>query len=395
MSAEHVSRWSRRHVAVGALFLTAWQAVLVLGGPHRTGVVLGLYGFVVHTVVGKGYALVPTYFDRSLAAPRGPAVTLPLLTLGAVGLAAAPADAVPAVVGVVGAACWALGAAVFVGTLVASIGNNLSGRETATGPENADRQRVDRVANAFVPVVLGYLLVGAYETLAVTAGLPSLTGSVAGASHLLAAGVGALLIFAVGFRLLPRFLVSAPPRPLVAVVLPAGAVGPALVAGNLYGGTWFRAGAVVEAVAVIGFALSYVVLFGRSDRRRVGFYGPLAGVCLGVAGVALGVVFAFTVVPTGGPAAHSLLNLLGFLGLTVVGVAYQFYPPGVGSFPGATDRTALLSILCLAVGVVVAATAALAGVDVARTGGHLLGLVGAGLYSYLLLGLFRERYGNR
>ena len=382
-------------MVVGALFLTAWQGVLLFEGPHRTGVVLGLYGFVLHTIAGKGYALVPTYFDRSLATPRGPAVTLPLLTLGTLGLAAAPAGAVPAVVGIVGAACWALGASVFVGVLVASIGDNLSGRETATGAESADRQWVDRVANAVVPVVLGYLLVGAYETLAVTAGLPSLTGRVAGASHLLAAGVGALLIFAVGFRLLPRFLASTPPRPLVAVVLPAGAVGPALVAGNLWGGLWFRLGAVVEAVAVVGFALSYLVLFGRSDRRRVGFYGPLAGVVLGIAGVTLGLHFAFTTAPTGGRTAHALLNLLGFLGLTVVGVAYQFYPPGVGSFPGATDRTALVSILCLAVGVVVAAAAALADIDVARTAGHLLSLLGAGLYCYLLLGLFRERYGGR
>ena len=396
MSAERVSRWSRRHVVVGAFFLTAWQAALLLDAPHRTGVVLGLYGFVLHTVVGKGYTLVPTYFDRSLASPRAPAVTLPLLTVGTVGLAVASTANVPRVVGVGGAACWALGAVVFVGVIGSSISDNPVGRETATGETNADRRWVDRVANAFVPVVLGYLLVGAYETLAITGVFPSLTGSgAAGASHLLAAGVGALLVFAVGFRLLPRFLVSSPPRPLVGAVLLTGAVGPALVAGNLWAGTWFRLGAVVEAVAVGGFALAYLVLFVRSDRRRVGLYGPLAGVTFGVAGVALGLVFAFVTVPAGGRTAHYLLNLLGFLGLTVVGVAYQFYPPAAGSFLGATNRTALGSLCGLTVGLVLAASGALAGVELVETGGYLFTLAGATLYSYVLVRLFREQGARR
>jgi hypothetical protein len=301
---------------------------------------------------------------------------------------------VPAAVGVAGAAGWAAGASVLVGALGWTVRGNLTGRETGTGEASADRRRVDRFANAFVPVVLCYLLAGAYETVAVAAGLPTLAGrGAAGATHLLAAGAATLLVFAVGFRLLPRFLVSSPPPALVAAVLPAGAVGPALVAGDLWGGVWFRVGAAVEAVAVAGFALAYVALFARSEKRRVGLYGPLAGAVAGVAGVALGAQFAFAGVPPGGVVAHYRLNLLGFLGLTVVGLAYQFYPPAVGTFPGADDRTALVSLACLAAGVGTEAAASLAGVAAGATLGRLLALAGAGLYASLLFGLFRERYG--
>jgi len=395
MSAERISRWARRHVLVGAAFLVAWQAAALAGAPRRTGVVLGLYGFVLHTVAGKGYALVPSYFDRSLAVPRAPAASLPLLALGTVGLAAAPVPAVPSAVAVAGGVCWALGVAVLAGALGWSVRDNLTGRETATGEANADRRGVDRIANAFVPVVLAYLLAGAAGTAAVAAGRPPAGLGTAGVSHLLGAGGAALLVFAVGFRLLPRFLASTPPRPLVAVVLPAGAVGPALLAATLRGGRWFRVGAAAEAVAVVGFALAYAVLFARSDRRRIGLYGPLLGALLGVAGVVLGLRFAFVGSIPGGVAAHYRLNLAGFLGLTVVGVAYQFYPPAVGSFPGATDRTALTSLACLAAGVVAGAAGSLAGAARVAAAGHLLALAGAGLYAYLLAGLFRERYGGR
>ncbi|MGB9955666.1 hypothetical protein ACOZ4B_04655 [Haloferax prahovense] len=395
MSAERVSQGARRHVATAALFLVAWQAAVLVDAPHRSGVVLGLYGFVLHTVAGKGYALVPSYFARTLSHPWAPAASLPLLSLGTVGLAVAPFDDIPSVVGIAGAVCWALGVLVFVGTVGWTVRDNLTGRETGTGEVNTDRRWVDRTANAFVPVVFAYLVAGAYETVAVSAALPTLTGrGMAGASHLLAAGVGALLVFAVGFRLLPRFLVSSPPVVLVIAVLTAGAVGPVLVAGNLWGGTWFRVGAVAESIAVGGFAIAYISLFFRSERRRVGLYGPLVGVVMGVVGVALGAHFAFTGGSPGWSIAHYRLNLLGFLGLTIVGVTYQFYPPAVGTFSGANDRTALASMGCLAAGLGVEAYGSLAGFDVGTVVGRFLALIGASLYAYLLLRLFQERYGR-
>jgi len=160
-----------------------------------------------------------------------------------------------------------------------------------------------------------------------------------------------------------------------------------------------------------GFAAAYGLLYLRTDRDRVGFHGPLVGVVAGLVAVALGLHFAF-----GSPAgslisAHYRLNLLGFLGLTIVGVTYQFYPPTVGRFPGAGDRLALLTIALFAGGLVLelggalaaevsgtssggAATLAVGSTNLATgavTLGHGLALVGALGYAYLVLGLFVQR----
>ena len=401
MSAGDVTRWARRFVAASAVFFVAWQVAAVLaalaGGelvsleiPRRTRVSLAVYGFVLHAVFGKAYSLVPSYFDRSLALDRAPAVHFPLTALGVVGLAAEPLAGVPEVVGAVGAVCWAGGVSAFVVALGWTLRDDPTGRETGTSDANAHRRRVDRFANAFVPVVLAYLVVGTGATL--TPYVPALpTVAFARTTHLLAAGTAALLVFAVGFRLFPRFLVASPPSTLVAVVLPAGALGPALLAWGLYRGWWFRAGAALEAVAVVGFALAYAALFARSERRRVGFYAVLAGVAAGVLGVGLGLQFAFSGVGAGLVAAHLRLNVLGFVGLTIVGATYQFYPPTVGTFLGASDRTALGSVALVGVGLLAELGGALAGATTAISAGRASALAGAVAFAWLVLGVFRER----
>jgi hypothetical protein len=396
MGTGAVTRWARRFVAASAVFLVAWQAAALLGDvPRRVEVTLAVYGFVLHTVFGKAYSLVPSYFDRTLALPRAPAVHFPLTAVGAVGLAAVPLSSVPKVVGLLGAVCWVGGVAVFVAALAWTLRDNPTGRETGTGGANAHRRGIDRFANAFVPVVLAYLLAGSYATLAVHAALPALPGfaslALARTAHLLAAGTAALLIFAVGFRLFPRFLVANPPRPLVAAVLPAGAVGPAVLAWGLYGGPLFRTGAVLEATAVLGFAGAYAVLFARSERRRVGFYAVLAGVAAGVLGVLVGLHFAFAGTGFALVEAHFRLNVLGFLGLTIVGATYQFYPPTVGTFPGASDRTALASVALVGVGLLAELGGALAGAEVGVTAGRASALAGSVLFAGLVLGVFAER----
>ncbi|MFC7157450.1 hypothetical protein ACFQPA_18640 [Halomarina halobia] len=392
MSAATASRRARRFVLVGAGFLLAWQVGALVGIPRRTEVVLGLYGFVLHTISGKAYSLVPSYFARRLAVPRAPTLHLPFTAGGTVGLALATVDAIPPILGTLGAAAWAIGVGVFLAALLRSVRDNLSGRETGTGDANAARRPVDRAANAFVPVALAYLALGSYETLAAHIGLPSpFHGVLPRGSHLLAAGTGAMLVFAIGFRLLPRFLVASPPRPLVAVVLPAGAIGPVLLAATLGGGPSFRVAALLEAVAVIGFGAAYATTWYRSDRRRVGLYGVLLGALSGVLAALLGLSFAFGSISAPLTVAHLRLNLLGFLGLTIVGVAYQFYPPAIGSFPGANDRTALASILCLGGGLLVEVLGLASGTALATTVGESVALVGAGLYAYLVAGVFHER----
>lgn len=404
MGAGVVTRWSRRFVGASALFLVAWQAAALAaavqhaqGGvatvPRQAQVALAVHGFVLHTVFGKAYSLVPSYFDRSLAVPQAPGVHFPLTSVGTVGLAAAPLPGIPESVGLLGALLWAAGVAVFLVALGWTLRDNPTGRETGTSESHAHRRQVDRFANAFVPVVLAYLLAGTYGTAASYAELPPLFSELAFArtAHLLAAGTAALLIFAVGFRLLPRFLVASPPEPLVAVVLPAGAVGPAMLAWGLYRDGWFPAGAVLQATAVIGFAVAYAVLFARSERRRVGFYAVLAGVAAGVLGVSVGLYFAFASVSTVLVETHLRLNVLGFLGLTILGATYQFYPPTVGTFPGASNRTALASVVLVGVGLLAELGGALGGSGLGVVTGRASALVGTLLFAGLILGIFAER----
>jgi len=393
MTREQVSRWARRYVVASASLLVLWQAALVAGVPRRTSVTLGLFGFVLHMVFGKAYSLVPSYFDRQLAVGWAPGVQFPLTVLGTLLLAAAPLTGIPtAPSATAGAVLWAAGVGVFVGALAWTIRGNPTGGETATGGVNQDRQGVDRFANAFVPVALAYLVLGTYATLATHTPLPVLVdGYPPRATHLLGAGTATLLVFALGFRLLPRFLVTDPPRNLVRIVLPAGAIAPLLLAISLPAGGLFPPAALLEATAVVGFAIAYIVLFRRAERRRVGFYGVLLGSIAGSAAVLFGLHFA-TAGPT--PAlvtAHYRLTLLGFLGLSIVGVAFQFYPPNAGTFPVANDRTGFAAIGGLAAGLLLQVGGLGATIPAVATLGAVVSTAGSLCYWYLLVQLFRER----
>lgn len=95
-------------------------------------------------------------------------------------------------------------------------------------------------------------------------------------------------------------------------------------------------------------------MFVHSNRDRVGLYGPLAGVVAGSVGVLLGLRFALEGAPAGLVALHLRTNLLGFLGLTIVGALASLQ--GLGTF------------------------------------GRVLALAGSLLYAGLIVGLFNERY---
>jgi hypothetical protein len=387
MAPAAVSRGSRRFVAAGVAFLVVWQVAALAGARRSTLAVLGVHGFVVHVLLGKATALVPSYFDRDLAVSRISAATLPATVVGAAAFAVWTGGWLSDPTGAAAAVLWALGVVATLAVLGWTIRDNLTGRETGTGEANAHRRPVDRAANAVVPVAFAYLLAGAYETVAVVADWPALVGrGLPVAVHLLAAGGALVLLLGVGFRLLPRFLVASPPRPLVWVVLGSGALAPALLVAGFGSGPLFRAGAALEATAVVGFAATYTVLYARTDNSRVGFHAVLAGVLSGVAGVAVGAAFAFgALVPTPTTVlAHLRLNVLGLLGLSIVGVTYQFYPPTVGVFPASSDRTALASILVLAGGLWVEASGRLAGVASVAQVGAALGVAGAGLFAYLV-----------
>jgi hypothetical protein len=212
---------------------------------------------------------------------------------------------------------------------------------------------------------------------------PLLDGLAVRIAHLLGPGFAVLLFFAIGYRLLPRFLATEPTRQIAWLVHPAGAVAPLLLAVGYPAGITFRIGAVLESVAVVAFAVSVAQLVSRTDRERVGFYGPLLGTVLGCLGVALGLYFAFEGIEAGLSAIHLRLNIFGLLGVSIVGIVYQFYPPAVAQWPGANDRTALASIAALAIGVGITAIGSIVPVLVSPLG-ELLATAGATLYCYVL-----------
>lgn len=275
----------------------------------------------------------------------------------------------------IGAVAWFAGVCVWVGALGWTVRDNPTGAETGTGEYQAERRSIDHAGNAAVLVVALYLLAGSYELLAGTIGLPTLLdGATTRVSHMLGAGGATLLVFAVGFRLFSRFLVPHPPRALVALVLPTGIVGPALVAAGLYDQRLLAVGAVLEGLAVAGFALAYGVLYARSGRDRVG----LTAVGVAVVGRLVAVI-----------ELHYRFALAGFLGLTVVGAAIQLYPPTVGEWPGSADRTALVAVALIAGGLVVQLLGLV--VATAATVGELAVLGGTILYAYLLASAFVAR----
>lgn len=398
------SRRSRRFVLVGVAYLLGWQVAALLGADGSASAVLGVLGFVLHVIFGKAYALVPSYFARPLASSRAAVIHLPSTAVGTALLAAHVSGWRPlsggsgGVLGPLGASLWAVGVAVFLGTISWTIRDNLTGAETGTGEAKAHRRPVDRAANAVITVALVYLTLGSYELLASFSGAPQIVG---GGSrtvmHLLAVGTGVTTLLGIGFRLLPRFMVVSPRRTFVVPVLAAGALGPALLAAGFGGVRGVLApGAILEATAIVGFGLTFVAMVVETDRARVGFWGVLAGAVSGAAGVALGVGFAL-----GLPwrsslvAAHFRLNVLGFLGLSIVGAAYQFYPPAVGAFSWNTDRTALASIATLAGGLWLEALGRAAGASGAVRAGSVLGVLGAVLFASLLVGTLRAQSAGR
>ncbi len=359
----NVSHWSRRLVLTGACFLVIWNFALIVGIGRQTGIFLGLFGFVFHTIFGKAYALIPTYFDRTLSTDRLLAPQFFLTTTGTIALAVGTELVHPALL-TTGGLLWLAGTAVFLGTLIWTLRGNFSGRETSTGTHNEHRVVVDRIANAGTPVALLFLGLGsagvALSQLAIGGSFVAYTPRWI---HLIAVGGATVLIFSLGFRLLPRFLATTPPEWLVWAVIPAGIFGPLLLAAGIPDGPLFLIGALVQSIAMVGYAALVLTLLIRTERSRIGYSAIGAGAVSALIVVSLGLHFAFVGQTGQQVMAHYRVALLGFLGLTIVGISYQFYPPAVfdttvptnalfgleGPFTGDRIGRLVIGFLCLAV----------------------------------------------
>lgn len=393
MAAAQVSQWARRYVVVASLFFVVWHVGALVGVSRAVEVYVGLFGFVFHVIFAKAYALIPSYFNRELGWSHAPMVQFPLSSLGVVGLVVGSLSVGSGWIGSLGAALWVGGVFVFVATIGYSIADNLLGRETGTSAANSDREAVDRFANMFMPVAIVYLLGSSIDLVAFAVGGVSVySGYQPRVTHLFAVGTATLFMYAIGFRLLPRFFVAYPPKWLVRSVLVAGALGPILLVHGFLSGTVFQVGSVLVGFSILGYAGTISWLFWQSDRSRIGLWGVLVGAGFGVLGVGFGLWFAFVDIVPVLVASHYRVMLLGFLSMTVMGVSFQFYPPNVGEAWFVSNRAGGFALGSVAVGVAFHVIGIMAGLAQVVQIGFVISLIGAVVYAYILIRLFIERY---
>ncbi len=389
-----MERASRLYVTTGATFFVAWTLAAVLGAPARTQTVLAVMGFVLHVAFGKSMTLVPSYFESELRYPGAPFLQYPLTAGGAALLAWSSAGSGREVFAATAAAMWLSGVLVFAASLLSSVAGGYLRRETGTAESKQELRKVDLAANLFAPFAFVYLVLGSYEVLALDTGLPPVfDGYPPAAYHLLAAGFAAMLVFSVGFRLLPRLMKGRPSVLSVAPVLAAGALAPPLVSLGFTREPFLQIGGALLAFAVAGFAAVVLRIYLKSDSSRVGADAVAVAAVAGVTGVSIGLYMAFYGVDTALLRLHYRFNLAGFLGLTIVGVAYHLYPPAVSRLPYAGDRAARFSVASVAGGLVLEAVGGLTDVSAASKLGEAAVLAGSLVFLYLVVGVMTSRTG--
>ncbi len=387
MAQRDIGKRSRRYFLLGVVFLVLWGIGLRFSWNEGVITILGVFGFVLHFIFGKAYTLIPTYFERDLAYPPVLSIQLPFTVFGVVFLSMSMADPDFPLWGYLGASLWFIGVSIFVGHILFTIRDNLSGADTGTSESKMELSRIDRVSNAFIPIALLYLFIGSVGMLGVkdVIPFPSVFGF-PGVIHLTAAGTAALMVFAIGFRLLPRFMATRPPGYSVYLVLPPAAIAPLILSLEIPGGDYLWIGGLLETGAVVIYSIAVLWMFRETDRDRVGFYGVVGGGLMGV--VALMIALHFSLgVPVGLLYLHPRVNVLGFLGLTIFGVMYQFYPPKVGGFPGARDSYAFISMALVFIGLFIELAGGVLGQGYIGVFGWAIYLAGILVFSYQVFGL--------
>ncbi|MFB6091275.1 MAG: hypothetical protein ABEJ97_09480 [Halobellus sp.] len=383
LASGRLGLWTRYFTVASAVSLVGTEALILFGGDRILVATVALFGFVCPMIFGMAYLLIPSFVGRTLADYRLPGVHFVLAYAGVAGLIAGRVTGIRSIARV-GAGAWSLGVAFFVGVLGWTVLPALRDRlEVVT--RSADRpQRSTRLATAVIPVAIGYLVVGTIGLLGWAGVGPVPAVSFPAVVHSYGAGLGALLIFSLGARLMPGFFHVTPPRAGTWIVLLPGAVGPGLLASSLWAGVTFRIGAVLQTTAMIGYAGLVGYVFRRTERRWPGRYGILLGAVAGVVAVAINVPAAFGIVAPGQLYAHATTVITGFFALTIVGYAVQFFAVTSGQFPGATPRAVIGTMLVLAVGTLVQVGGLLGGRALYFRGGAVLALCGAATYAYLI-----------
>lgn len=384
-SSQGVGRWTRYFAIASAISMVGLQVGQLLDGTLRVRAIIGLFGVVLPMIFGMGYLLLPAYAGETLKTPRLPGLQFAAVYLGSGLFLADALGVVDGPTATIGAGLWAFGVAIFVVALGYTIVPAIVANPAIVFRSENRPQRSTRLATAVIPVALGYLVLGTVILLgSETNGLGDVGVGFPTTVHFFAIGVGALLIFSLGIRLLTGFFHVAPPRSASWITLGAGGLAPLLLAPNLWIGPWFEFGAMLLVIAMGSYCTLVGYVASQTDYRRLGLYGILFGAIAGLAGVSIGALVALDLVAVTVHEGHVTLLLDGFLILTIVGYAYQFFPVTTGRFWGATERVALGTIVLIALGVGLEALGVLVTQAALLDGGTVLVGVGTAGYAYLL-----------
>jgi hypothetical protein len=336
-------------------------------------------------IFGMAYLLLPSYVGRTLATPSVPGFHFVFAYTGAIVIVIDSAFGVPHSLFAVGNGLWCLGVGLFVGSLAYTVLPVITTNPTVVTRTDGRPQRSTRLSTALIPLAIGYLVVGTFSLVATTVSpLAAFGGTVPTTVHYYGTGVATLLIFTLGVRLLTGFFHVTPPRYVSWPVLVGGGLGPAFLAPNLWVSPWFEIGASLLLVAMIGYGVLVGIVVVHTTRYRIGLVGIGLGAICGVGGILTATFFLIGGLDASIIPFHVTLVLDGFLLLTIIGYAYQFFPVTTGRFRGASRRTALATMLVLATGVGIDAVGTFLSIDLIRNAGIVLSLAGVGGYAYLL-----------
>lgn len=336
---------ARVHLIVSLALLSAGTVHLAVTGLSRASLLDALpliaTGGFVTLIVGTTRMLLDGPADRNVAGARRLRwVVLGLLTAGSIGLylGADPPDAISAVAGTV----WGVGLVIHVGIVLVTVRRPRRG----ASPSGAD-PGLQRWLGGLDAVALMYAIAAAALVPLAWAGtIPQAT-----AVHVLLLGFVTLTIVGVVGHVLPRFTQVALPKRVFLPALGPLAVGPALVAVAI---AWVPkllfVGAAVEAAGLVPIGVAVLWMLVGAERWRA----PLASVAVGTSfllvGVGLGVLFAVDPASRWLVPLHGAINVLGFVGLFVLGFGVELYAPSIVPGPDRFKLQARVGTVCAIAG---------------------------------------------
>lgn len=274
-------RWTQRFTIASVGSFVVFLLAVLWEIDRQTAVLIGVFGFVCPMIFGMAYLLFPSYAGRTLVDRRLAGVHFVTAYIGVGLLVLARTVEGASALFRIGVLFWTFGVVVFVGALLVTVASLPLADPLKTLREAATPQRSPRLATAAIPIAIAYLLVGTIGL--ITTVEPIRIGSVTLSQviHYYVIGFGALLVYALGARLLFGFFHVSLPRPIVGTVLVAGSLAPGLLGTSLWIDPWFQIGAALAAVAMLGYLGLVAFVARRTGRVRVGLSGIVLGAIAG------------------------------------------------------------------------------------------------------------------